>query len=145
MKVDMELIQAKIDIIEQNLGLLEEIKKMDLEDFTNSYRDIQASKHALQESIEACLDIANHVISTYGYRRPEDYKDIFRVLMERDIIKKDFFVKLEQIAKFRNLLVHRYEKLETKKLHQILEKDLGDIRFFVKTILKFLKSRAGDR
>lgn len=139
MKVDMELIQAKIDIIEQDLEVLEGMKKMSLKDFENSYRDVLAAKHALQESIEACLDIANHVISTFGYRRPEDYKDMFRVLMEKRIIKKEFFEKLEQMAKFRNLLVHRYEDIETEKLHRILREDLGDIRQFVKTILRFLK------
>lgn len=139
MKVDMDLIQAKIDIIEQNLEVLGTMRKMSLQDFENSYRDVLASKHALQESIEACLDIANYIISVFGYRRPEDYKDMFRVLMENHIIKKEFFEKLEKMAKFRNLLVHRYEDIETRKLYQILKKDLGDIRRFVKIILKFLK------
>lgn len=67
MKVDMEIIQAKIEIIEQNLKLLKEMTKANYEKFKGNYR--VTTKHALQESIESCLDIANHIITSLGYRR----------------------------------------------------------------------------
>lgn len=144
MKVDIDLIQAKIDIIEQDISALKEIKEeTNLKEFGKNYRDVLAAKHALQESIEACLDIANHIISTFGYRRPEDYKDMFRILMENHIIGKSFFEKIEKMAKFRNLLVHRYDEIEDKKLYRIIQDDLADIDEFVRIILTFLKKRKG--
>ncbi len=39
------------------------------------------------------------------------------------------------MAKFRNILVHMYEDVEAKRLHIILEKDLEDIREFIKHVL----------
>lgn len=63
---------------------------------------------------------------------------MFNVLSENNIIDKPLLEKLTQMAKFRNLLVHRYEAIETKKLYQIINKDLGDISQFLKAVFRFL-------
>lgn len=67
--IDQELIEKKIDSIEEKLNYLEKIGKMETEEFLNSYEKIQASKHTLQEAIEACLDSANHIIAARGLKR----------------------------------------------------------------------------
>ena len=141
MKPDRELIEGKIDIIEENLRLLEEMRAEGYGRFESDYRNRLAAKHGLQECIEACLDIANHVISAMNYRKPEDYKDMFRVLFENRVMGRGLLERLTDMAKFRNLLVHRYEDIETKRLFLILKADLGDIRGFVKQILKFLEKK----
>jgi len=139
MELDKELIQARIDIIERNLKLLGEIALQGYENLKNSFRDELAAKHALQEAIEACLDVANHIISVKGFRRPTDYKDIFNVLREEKIISNELYKKLESMIKFRNLLVHRYGEIETKKLYQIMKLDLKDINEFVRQVLRIIK------
>ena len=74
--ISNEVINAMIDLIEENLRLIKEIKMQGFESFSNNFRDIQAAKHSLQESIEACLDIGSHIIAEKGFRRADDYKDI---------------------------------------------------------------------
>jgi len=39
------------------------------------------------------------------------------------------------MAKFRNLLVHRYTKIDAKKLHQIINENIDDIQEYTKQIL----------
>jgi len=136
MKPDPEVLQGKIDLIEEHLALLERLAVKDFEDFVREKRNVLSAKHALQESIEACLDIGNHIISRKGYRRPDDYKGIFRVLEEEEILKRDLANKLVEMAKFRNLLVHMYEDVENKKLFSILQNNLNDLKRFIKAILK---------
>ncbi len=138
MEIDKELIHLRIDLIERNLKLLEEIISEGYESFERSYRDIMASKHALLESIEACIDIANHIIAVKGYRRPKDYVDIFKILEEEKILDKDLSERLQRMAKFRNILVHRYTEIETRKLYTIMTKDVKDIVSFVKAILELI-------
>jgi uncharacterized protein YutE (UPF0331/DUF86 family) len=70
--------------------------------------DELALKHALLECVEACVDISNHIISVKGFRRPMDYSDVFLVLEENKVINKDFSYRLQEMAKFRNVLVHGY-------------------------------------
>jgi uncharacterized protein YutE (UPF0331/DUF86 family) len=42
------------------------------------------------------------------------------------------------MAKFRNLLVHRYGEIDTIRLFAIMVNDLNDIQVFVKRILKYI-------
>ncbi len=136
--ISNEVINAMVDLIEENLALIEEIKMQGFESFSNNFRDIQAAKHSLQESIEACLDIGSHIIAEKGFRRAEDYKDIYNVLEEERIITPVLSSKLQEMAKFRNLLVHRYGKIDTKRIFIIMSEDINDIKQFVNTILKYI-------
>lgn len=136
--INREVINAMIDLIEENTRLIEEIRSQGYESFSNSFRDIQAAKHSLQESIEACLDIGNHIIAEKGFRRAEDYKDIYKVLEEERVIDPVLSEKLQEMAQFRNLLVHRYGRIDTKRVYIIMSEDLKDIKEFVKKILKYI-------
>ncbi len=136
--ISSEVINAMIDLIDENLRLIEEIRSQGFDSFSSSFKDIQAAKHSLQEAIETCLDIGSHIIAEKGFRRPEDYKDIYNVLEEEGIIDPVLSAKLQEMAQFRNLLVHRYCKIDTKRIFIIMSEDVNDIREFVKRILKYI-------
>ncbi len=136
MKPDPEVLQGKIDLIEEHLDLLEELTKRDYEEFIAERRNVLAAKHALQESIEACLDIGNHIIARKGFRRPDDYKGIFTILKEEKILEEDLANNLVEMAKFRNLLVHMYGDVDNKQLFSILQNNLNDLRGFIKAMLR---------
>ncbi|NJD54114.1 MAG: DUF86 domain-containing protein [Candidatus Methanoperedens sp.] len=136
--ISNEVINAMIDLIEENLKLIEEIKMQGFESFSKNFRDIQAAKHSLQESIEACLDIGSHIIAEKGFRRADDYKDIYKVLEEERVIDPGLSAKLQEMAQFRNLLVHRYGKIDTKRIFIIMSGDINDIKQFANSILKYI-------
>ena len=109
MDIDKEIIEGKFDIIEHNLRFLEvEFKDVSPDVFIESYKDVQAAKYSLLEIMEACIDIANHIISVRGYRRANDYSDMFEILKEENIIDSLLAEKMKNMARFRNLLVHKY-------------------------------------
>lgn len=136
--ISKDVVNAMIDVIEENIGLIEEIRSQGYESFSGNFRDIQAAKHSLQEAIEACLDIGSHIIAEKGFRRPEDYKEIFKVLEEEEIIDHVLSEKLQEMAQFRNLLVHRYGKIDIKRVYIVMSDDLKDIKEFAKNILKYI-------
>jgi len=136
--ISKDVINAMIDLIDENIRLIKDIRSQGYESFSGSFRDIQAAKHSLQESIEACLDIGSHIIAEKGFRRPEDYKEIFRVLEEEGIIDNVLSTKLQEMAQFRNLLVHRYGQIDIKRVYIIMSDDLKDIQKFAKNILKYI-------
>lgn len=137
--IDTDLINKKIDIIQRNLELLNEISKETEEDFISNFKDIQATKHSLQESIESCIDISNHIISKKGYKRAENYAEIFDILSKNKIITSSLSKKLQDMSRFRNLLVHQYGKIDESELYQIITEDITDINEFLKQIIKLLK------
>ncbi|NYB52391.1 MAG: DUF86 domain-containing protein [Methanobacteriaceae archaeon] len=136
MEFDNESIQLRIDIIERNLAEIAKIVSEGYEQF--DYRNQLASKHALQESIESCIDIANHIIATMGFRRPNDYRDVFIVLEENDILNKELSAKLQAMASFRNLLVFRYADMDKIKLFKIMKIETNDFNDFIVQILGYI-------
>ena len=103
----IDIIEGKIDIILSNLDYLDDVKTVSKKDFISSFEKVQASKHSLQESFEASLDIANHLISSNSWKRAETYANMFLRLFENQVINKGLMEKLSAMARFRNILVHR--------------------------------------
>ncbi|RLF53918.1 MAG: DUF86 domain-containing protein [Thermoplasmata archaeon] len=133
--IDRDLIEGKFDIIERNLNFIKDnYSDIEPEDLENSYKDYQALKFSLFEMIEACIDIANHIISSERFRRAESYADMFKVLGENKILSENLAGKMALMARFRNFLVHRYEKLDTEKIVEIVREHLVDIEMFMEEI-----------
>lgn len=132
----MEEIEEKLNIIEENV---EELKGLKVEE--NRFLEYQGIKHTLQEAVEGCIDIAGHIIASEGFGRQEDYADYFTELGERDIIEDNLSSSLEDMAKFRNLVVHRYAEVDPQLLQEILDSDLEDLMDFIKAVEKYYEDQ----
>jgi len=94
--------------------------------------------HALLVSIQAAIDVANHLISEEGLRRPANYREAFQILGEAELINDDLARELSDLAGFRNVLVHIYWGLDMEMVYHILQNDrkhLVNFRDEVKRIL----------
>lgn len=136
--IDREIIEARFDTIEKNMRYLQTVRNLEYEVFSENFEKIQAVKHSLQEAIEACIDVANHLISALALERAETYSEMFRILAQNEILSQELANELAEMAKFRNLLVHRYAEIDTQRLYQILQKELQDIHEFMQEISKYL-------
>ena len=110
--MDTEKITNKLMQIDEFLELLNQIGSTKEDQFVNDKILIGSAKYYLQVSIEACLDVANHIIASERLRAPKDYADSFSVLNETGFISTELCRKLRQMAKFRNRLVHLYSETD---------------------------------
>lgn len=91
-------------------------------------------ERTLHMAIEACLDIANHIISYEGLREPTSNQDLFIVLGEANIISMEMVAKLKKMAQFRNVIVHDYIRINPEIVYAITVKHLDDLREYGLTI-----------
>jgi uncharacterized protein YutE (UPF0331/DUF86 family) len=136
--VDKLLLGRKLAQIETYLGQIREYSKISLTAYKNDWKIQRIVERTLQILIELCIDIANHLISDKGMRLPTGYADTFKVLAENRIISKNLFKTMENMAKFRNIVVHQYEKIEPTIVVSILHKNLDDFEKYKKAIIKYL-------
>ena len=138
--IDKDLIEAKFDIIERNLHFIRSYYEgKTAEEIEEDYRDYQALKFSLFEIVEACIDIANHIIAAERFERAEEYSQMFIVLGKNNVISEKLAEKLSNMARFRNLLVHRYGEIKAQRLMEIVKEDLNDIVEFVKEVKEFME------
>lgn len=139
--MDKEMIHSKLDLIQENMKLIEELSQIKPENLKNNRRDLQAAKHSLQEAIEASIDIASHIISTEGYRKPKNYRDTFQVLEEENVINQELSDRLKDLAGFRKIIVHEYGKIDVKRLHEILNVESKALKEYSKRTLELLENK----
>jgi uncharacterized protein YutE (UPF0331/DUF86 family) len=136
--VSVAKVEGLIRNVRRFTGYLGEIATVELPDFLADPVKIGAARYYLQVSIEACIDIANHIIASEVYRAPRNYKDAFAVLGENEVIPPDFVPTMQAMAGFRNLLVHLYWEVDDRRLYDFLTTQLGDFDRFVAHVLDFM-------
>ena len=105
----------------------------------------RAVERTLQIAVEACLDIGRRLIALEGFRYPEDNKDVFQVLYEEGVVPEDLLPALVEMARFRNLIVHDYARVDDAKVYGILKKRLTDFDAYARAIAAYLEQEEGDR
>ena len=137
--VDKTLILRKLAELEEYLGQIKEYASITVNRYSKDWKAQRVVERTLQMMIEICADIAGHIISDKGYRVPATYADTFRVLYENGILNKDLFETMGEMAKFRNIIVHHYDKVDTEIVIGILKKDLKDFLAYKDAIINILK------
>lgn len=133
--VDQAVIERILVQLEEYLRDLDEIKsKYKLIDYKDNKIIRRYTERTLQIAVEACLDLASHIISYTGFREPVDNKDCFQVLLENGIISPDLAARLKRMAQFRNVVVHNYIRINPEIVFSIVQKNESDIVAFAKNV-----------
>ncbi len=132
----IDKITQKFVQLEEYIDILKSISKKPLNDFLKDKILVGSAKYYLQVSIEICLDVANHIISSERYRPPKDYADSFKVIEEEKIIASELGTQLRQMVKFRNRLVHLYGDIDDAYVYRFISDGLKDLEDFKKLIMK---------
>jgi len=136
--VDKPLILRKLTELDEYLKQMGEFSSVTLEEYLRDWKVQRIVERTLQMMIETCADIANHIISDRGYRTPDNYGDTFRVLHENGVFKSDLFEIMLKMARFRNIVVHQYDKVDEAIVIGILRNNLNNFTAYRDVILKIL-------
>ena len=139
--VDKNLILRKLSNLDEYLKQINEYANISSKDYAADWKIQRIVERTLQMMIETCLDVSGHIISDEKLRVPETYADMFRILVENDILKGSQLEAFEKMAKFRNIVVHDYEKIDAGIVIGILQKNLKDFERFKAAIIEYLKPR----
>jgi uncharacterized protein YutE (UPF0331/DUF86 family) len=110
------------------------------ESFLADPRRVNSAKYLLIVASEAALDICNHLAVRRGARSPTDYADCMTILREIGILDEELTVRLVRMARFRNLLVHLYAKVNDGEVHRLIQEDLGDFDRYLASIGHYLSA-----
>lgn len=134
--VDAVRLRALLSRLRSRRRELEAYATLDPEEYMAVPERIHASRYLLITAIEDALAAANHIIAAEGLRAPADYADAFRSLSEADVLDGELARRLEGMARFRNLLVHVYARVDDRRVHGFLRKDVEDLDRFIARVLE---------
>ena len=128
--VDHELVSRKLSRLHGYVDGLRQAEDITWQVYQQDPRAKAFVERYLHLTIEEVIDIANHLVSFHGWREPEGYRDLFLVLSENGVIPKKDLPTFQNMAGFRNLLVHRYERIDDEVVYGLFRKRLGDFDAF---------------
>lgn len=138
--MDIERIRDKLSELQSYLIELEE----DIPDSMNEYLMQRVTKRACERTFQlACedvLDICNLIIAGRGFMLPKDNRDAISKLTVNKIIPEKLSSRLQDMVSFRNLLVHRYGKVDDNRVYVHLKEETDDLYKFIEVIEDFIES-----
>jgi len=127
--VDPGRLRALLDRLGAEIGHLRRLAAGDRASLADP--DVLAAvKYRFVVAIETCIDAGQHVISSEGLRAPQDYADVFAVLGEARFLPPEVVPSLQDMARFRNLLVYGYLNVDDERVVHILRTKLSDLDAF---------------
>ena len=112
-----ERIADLLDELEEAVKDWERYSAFSLEELTLNRDKRNMVLHAMLLSIQASIDISNHLIVKHGMKRPSTYRESFEILAEEGLIPRKLAEELEDLAGFKNVLVHIYWRLNLEEMY----------------------------
>jgi len=135
----VEHIIAKFDQIRENIQLIEEnLSKSYIE-----FEELGIVKDGIYKryeySIELVIDILSLINAELKLGIPNGTNNIIDQLLKNEIIDKGLAAIIRGMKGFRNILVHRYGKLDDKLAYKIIVENLSDFQILENQIMTVLK------
>ena len=141
--LDTKRIKSRLrEIRSRVFELQSNFQKIPEGEFVSNETIYNAAEHHLQISIQACIDIASHIVAALGLPAPsKETAEVFFSLAKEDIIPKKFAEIMKDVTSVRNIIVHGYLDVERHKIYADIQKNLSDIAMFAKYIEEFLEKQ----
>jgi len=133
--VDKELLSRKISRLLTYTEALMSAEDIDWEKYKSDLRAKAFVERYLHLAIEEVIDITNHLISFFKWREPAGYRDLFQILKEHGIMSEKDLPTFQNMASFRNMLVHRYETIDEELVFGLFKKRLDDFELFIRMVV----------
>ncbi len=122
---DPELIAKKLAAIETYLEEPRTLARV--ETLRTDVLEERFVEHTLQLAIQAALDVASHIVSEQRLGQPRTNRELFALLERGGWIDGDLSETLQQMAGFRNVLVHGYDDVDLAIVLDVAENHLADL------------------
>lgn len=132
-------IESKIAEVTDSIMIVDENLPKETEDFINSGLVKEGIYKKIEFAIENILDICNIINSDLRLGTPETEDSILENLKNNRIFDKKVIDIISEMKKFRNILVHKYGKINDKKAFEDIKEGLKDFEIIVKEIENFLE------
>ena len=128
--VDRDLILRKLAELDQYVAQVAEYRNITVDEYRRDWKTQRIVERTLQMAIEACVSVATYAIADRGLRVPATYSEAFEVLGEAGLLDPGLQAAMVRMAKFRNVIVHEYTRVDADIVVRVLKEHLEDLTRF---------------
>lgn len=137
--VNRSLMDAHLADLDRHVAMLERERGKSAAGFAADPIRALGVQHGLQICIETVANMANHLSAECGFGAARSYVETFQNLQRGGVVRDaELASRLVQMARFRNLVVHRYWDVDMDRVLDILENHLEDFRAVARDIVRYM-------
>lgn len=138
--IKRQSIIPRIDGIERDLIRLRELAREPVSEFAKRGDTFALAQFYLRQILEGVFHISSHILSRLPGGRATEYKEIARLMGDRNIVDRKFASNaLVKMAGYRTRLTHFYYEVGPQEIRDILINRLTDVEKFLNYIKDVLK------
>lgn len=137
--IDVQLINRKIKLIDEDLRLLKKYKSLTLDEYLNNSESKLIIERLLEKITGQVIDINYHILKEEYETTPTDYYSSFIDIGKNKIITEKFAIEMAKSTGLRNALAHNYEKINDELVFNSIKTALTQVPSYLSKILEFLK------
>ncbi len=131
---DRDVLAGKLDAIRSHIDRVRRSGALDASRFLDDQVVQDAALFNLVQATQSAVDVGAVLIALRGWETPVSLGHTFAVLQERGVVTKDLATHLAELAGLRNLLMHRYGKVDLTRVHRDLARDLDVLDRFASSV-----------
>lgn len=136
-----QIILSLLDQLRDYLGKMKvlELQATSWKAFEKNWETEWTIDRGLQLLIECCIDIGKELITGLEIKKPATYQEVFIILRQAKVISDEVSKKIQNLAVFRNELVHDYLYLDRQKIYDVFKNDLKYFERYLLEVGEFIK------
>ncbi len=139
MRIDLYI--AKFDRIKENVQLIQENLTDNLEDFMKLGLVKDGIYKRYEYSVELIIDVVAMINADLKLGIPNGTIDVLEQLQKREILNLEMVEKIKGMRGFRNILVHRYGRLDEELAYDIIKSKLSDFGTLEKELMSIIRRK----
>ena len=133
-RINYQLVRDRASEIRESIQKVQQYAAVPDDEFFADERNLYSVEHLLLIAIEAAASLCNHILAKTASQAPVSYGECFEGLRLVHRLDDQLTARLVQMARFRNLLVHRYWDVDPGRVLTYARACQADFEVYLKAI-----------
>jgi uncharacterized protein YutE (UPF0331/DUF86 family) len=131
------MINGVVQALDETLTELRSLGQISIAQLNNDWRTRRAVERDLQVLVEIVIDVCQRLISLAGQTPAATGGDAVERCIQMGVLSDDEAYR--QMVRFRNFIVHRYERVDLAVLVDVVNHHLSDFERFRTEIIAYVQ------
>ncbi|HEY7215831.1 MAG TPA: DUF86 domain-containing protein [Thermoanaerobaculia bacterium] len=139
--VDTNLVTAKLRELAEKIARVRSHSPPEASDLAADPDALDIVSFNLMLAVQACLDVASHLISDEGWAPADTHAEAFRRLFEQGVLTQKTAEILGSATGLRNIVAHGYADVDPNLIHEAAVHGLADLERFAREVGAWMEGR----
>ena len=144
MKINRQLVNDRMREIRESAAKMQRYAALSDAEFWADERNLYTVLHLFLIALEAMGALCTHLLARSARKAPASFAECMDGLRDLGIVDDALAAQLVRMARFRNLIVHRYWQVEPNRVLTYARENLSDFDAYLAAIERYIQGKTQE-